>query len=248
MTDFYSLCISTMNKSEFYQADKNCDHYYYKMINKLLFVVNINKLENGGAEIVYGVTLEENTNDLFDNGVNDSCCMVRRNATIRDIADMKSVYVLVSDFMNRWKRFDLTGQDVISYAKDLKSRFMSEITESLMPLGFKKSGYKWSYYKDEKLSLELYMQKSPQNDNYYFNIYIMNNEIGMPCYSTRLSIGLFDWQLGSLQSFIDSLEEAISEQFLPIIDNDFETLGNELFIKEHCYCKKAVCENCWIKE
>ena len=246
MADYCSMCISALNKSEFYQADRKSNRYYFRMINKLLFAVNVNSAENG-AEIVYGVCLPENAPDLCGNGIDDSLCTLRRCANINCYDDMKTVYASVADYFYRWKRLDVTRRDVISCVNERNRRFTNEISEILMPFGFKKSGCKWYCYKDERLSIELCMQKSPICDAYYFNIYVVNNDIGMPCYASRLSVGLFDWQLRNMSDLIDSLNEAAEKEILPIINGSIEDLGNSELIKKHCYCKRSVCENCWIK-
>lgn len=246
MSDFYSMCITALNKSEFYQADGYCNRYYYRMLNKMIFTVNVNPIDEC-VEVVYGVCLPQTVENLFSCGVEDGVCTLRRCAYIREYGDMKKVYATVADFFYRWKRLDVTERDILSCVNLRKRKFTDVISEILLPLGFQKSGYKWTYYKDERFSLELYMQKSPKYDAYYFNVSLMNNDIGMPCYSSRLSVGMYDWQLGDRDVFVSSLEDSVKNEMLPLINGTAEELGESELVKKHCYCKRSVCENCWVK-
>ncbi|MBQ9746858.1 MAG: DUF4304 domain-containing protein [Clostridia bacterium] len=111
-------------------------------------------------------------------------------------------------------------EEILAAAKEKNKEFIGIIAKVLKPLGFRKTGTKWHYGLNERLTLWFEAQKSQFADEYYFNIIISpKDDFYKYLHYERAGGSPLDWQLINCEKaemyFLDIAENTLK----PIIDH-----------------------------
>lgn len=244
------------------------NHFCKELSDKIAFVVNMkdNPSEFG---IVYGIKStaiywnEREKAFFYENGVYDDDCTLRfyvkidsQETELRAAEQIKALYE---------QALTLTKDSLLTISKDNRKAFIGKITDTMKPLGYRKKGNTWYKKLNNDVVLQLWADKNPYADLYWFevDIYCKRSTRGLWCYSKRIKTAkedrfdwknsntaecVFDWQLQSDELLRNILHRIIHEYLLPMEQTDLVQLGKQDDIQANCICPRDCCETCWIEK
>jgi hypothetical protein len=174
---------------------------FYKFTGDYIaFIVNLKEGEFYPS-VFYGYALIWRTEDAMEGflreGDNGFFCKLRGESDLSCAAEEAAAREAISALYEKYKNAD--REEIQAAAKEKNKEFIGIIAKALKPLGFKKTGTKWHYELNEKLTLWFQAQKSQFADEYYFNIIISPKDdfYGYLNYERAAYRGNYslDWQL-----------------------------------------------------
>ena len=223
--------------------------YYFKPATELTaFIINLTGHENA-LEIVFGYAstaftrMAGNADALRQLGVSSQDITIRERILLSDGDDDSLVSTQVAAMYRRYQNVE--KEDLLFLAKAKRKVFLSQITDRLKPLGFRKKANTWIRPLEGDYVLELNLQKSLYSDEYYYNVSIGG------CYYSRLTSTespLVDWQLFPPEEMDAFWETRLFPFFTRVIQTPLAQLGKDPIIWANCNCNRKRCPHCWVAQ
>jgi len=165
--------VSELLAHGFCRAKENPYRFYKFTGDYIAFVVNLKEGEFYPS-VFYGWALIWRAEDVMQSFLRDGddgfFCKLRGEADLSCEAEEAAAREKISALYEKHK--NAAREEIIAAAKERNKEFIGIITKILKPLGFKKTGTKWHYELNDKLTLWFQAQKSQFADEYYFNVII----------------------------------------------------------------------------
>lgn len=267
-----------MEKMEYYkrallehgfdEASQNPFHFWKILTEKTAFIVNLKEIPEG-AGVVYGVIStavfwSQSEWDTFKHlGQNDDEINLRFYLEILTEDDAPAAARTIGGLYQEYLQID--KDTMLATVKELRKRFLLQITNVLKPLGFRKKGNQWRRKLSDEIEIQFWADKDPYSDLYYFevDIYSLLPPGGVWCYTKRLDTKgttvfdwkqysephrRFDWQLQSAEDLLEIVNRAYNEELKPFMENDLAEMGKQPFVWNRCICQRTRCQNCWVEK
>ena len=201
---------------------KEKPYCFYKFTDEYTaFIVNLKEGEFYPS-VFYGYVLiwrnEEILESFLREGDDGFFCKLRGEADLSCEAEEAIAREKIGALYEKYK--DAEREEIIAAAKEKNKEFIGIIAKILKPLGFKKTGTKWHYELNDKLTLWFQAQKSQFADEYYFNIILSPKDD----FYSYLHYERADWKgSDSLDWQCISREEA-EKFFLDIAENKLKPI------------------------
>ncbi len=153
---------------------KEKPYRFYKFTGDYIaFVVNLKEGEFYPS-VFYGYALIRRTEDMMQDfllyGDYGFFCKLRGEV---DLSCEKEETIAREEIGALYEKYkNAAREEIIAAAKEKNKEFIGIIAKILKPLGFRKTGTKWHYELNDKLTLWFQAQKSQFADEYYFNVII----------------------------------------------------------------------------
>lgn len=216
--------VSELLARGFCRAEEKPYRFYKFTGDYIAFIVNLKEGEFYPS-VFYGYALiwrtEETLESFLREGDYGFFCKLRGEADLSCEAEEAAAREAIGALYEKHK--NAAREEIQAAAKEKNKEFIGIIAKTLKPLGFKKTGTKWRFELNERLTLWFQAQKSQFADEYYFNIIISpKDDFYKYLHYERADWNgsyTLDWQMISREQaemfFLDIAENKLK----PIIEN-----------------------------